>query len=247
MTTDPVQLAVHGAVATLTWRNSARRNAIGIAVARRLTAELEALADREDIAVVHLDSESGPFCSGFDLTEVADLLVRDEAGRAEFFSAGRGLMATLGRSPQVLVATPREYALGFGCAVLARCDVVLTADDTTFGIPEIRAGVVPATVLPDLMAVMSSRTVLNWAIDGHRRTAAEARLAGLVTHVVTVDRFADEARRLFTDLVEHKELITATKAAVSTVGAAPIGERASVAVALALDHAAQRSVARVDR
>lgn len=236
MTADPVHVVTNGSVATVTWQNPNRRNAIGLSIARRLTEELGALAERPEIALVHLDSASGPFCAGFDLTDVAGLAERTESQRAEFFATGRALMAVLTRSPSVLLATPRAYALGFGCALLARCDIVLAADDTTFGIPEIRAGVVPTTVLPDLLAAMVDRTLVGWAVDGARRTAAEAMVAGLVTTVVPAACFARERDRLIADLTERAPLAARTKAAVRAVAAAPPAERPAVAVSLAMSH-----------
>lgn len=238
MNLDLVRTVINGPVATVTWQNQAHRNAIGQDIARRLSQELRHLAARPDIAVVHLDSASGPFCAGFDLTDVAGLADRTEAQRVEFFATGRALMARLAGCPQVLVATPREYALGFGCALLAHCDVVLAPDDATFGIPEIRAGVVPTTVLPDLLTVMPDRTLLGWAVDGGRRTAAAAMLAGLVTTVVPTSRFADERDRLISSLTDRAALAARTKAALRAVAAAPAPDRNAVAVSLALSHLA---------
>jgi enoyl-CoA hydratase/carnithine racemase len=239
----PVSLAVSGGIARLAWSRPARRNAVGLEICRLLTGHLERLAGDPQLAAIHLGPTDGPFCAGFDLTDLTALDGADPARRADFFSAGRKLMAALRSCPHLLLAAPRGYALGFGCAMLARCDLVIAADDAMFGIPEIRAGLAPTTVLPDLLAVMPRRTVLAWAVDGQQHTAEEARVATLVTSVAPAARHDEEVDRVVTELRERGALVRLTRSAFHAIAGAPEDQRTATAVRLATEHAAARAAA----
>ena len=228
-----VSLEVTGAIATLRWSNPARRNAIGRPACEDLAARLEELARQPEVSVIHLDSADGPFCSGFDLTEFAGLDLTDPAQASRFFAPGRRLLAALREAPQAVLCAPRQYALGFGLSLLACSDYAVAPADAQFGLPEITAGVVPSTAVADLLAVMPARTVLRWALDGRRRSAAEAQAAQLVTDVVAPAELAGHTAALLADLAAAGELLAATKKTWRHLCAAAPADRTRVAVELA--------------
>ncbi|MGI5242234.1 enoyl-CoA hydratase/isomerase family protein [Dactylosporangium sp. CA-139066] len=238
---DGVRLCADGPVATLRWSRPERRNAIGRRVCDALSAALESLAARDDVRVVVLSSDAPPFCAGWDVNDFTELAGADRDVLREFFRHGRRMLAALAALPQVTLAAPKGLVLGFGCALAARADLVYAADDAVFGIPEIRLGIPPATVLPELLAVMPDRTVTAWALDGARRPASEAKAAGLVTHVVPADRLDDEVRAAAELLAGYPDdVLRRTKALLRRVIQTPPAERTAVAVDAAIERFATR-------
>ena len=90
--------------------------------------------------------------------------------------AGRVATVTLDR-PEALNAISTELAIS--------CDLVVAATDATFGLPEVRLGLVPAGGGTQLLARRVGRSVAkDLVLTGRRVGAAEARRLGLVDRVV---------------------------------------------------------------
>ncbi|MGX4695431.1 enoyl-CoA hydratase-related protein [Streptomyces sp. JNUCC 63] len=220
----------HG-VAHLRWEAPHTRNAIGRARADELSEELERLAGDDAVAVVTLGLGQRPFCSGWDSRDLAGLAGADEQALAGFFTHGRRLLAALSALPQPTVAAVGGAALGFGAALLSRCDLVLAADDALFGLPEIARGFPPATVAPELLAVMPAREVRAWALSGQAVTAARAAEAGLVHRCCPAEEVDAVAAALAAAMAQYgPEAVRATKRLVGDLAAMPEADRSAFGV-----------------
>ena len=74
---------------------------------------------------------------------------------------------------------------GFGLAL--SCDLVVAADDATFGTPEIDVGLWPYMITVPLCRSMPPKRALELMMTGRRVDAQEADRLGFVTRVVPVD------------------------------------------------------------
>lgn len=221
-------------VATVTWSRPDRRNAIGREVCAELTPALEAMA-KSDCAVVILRSAGAPFCAGWDVGDFEGGAVSTPEAASEFFKPGRSLLAALANLPQVTMAVVEGKALGFGVSLLARCDLVVAAASAEIGLPEIRRGMPPATVLPEILSVMTPRAALACSITGRNVPAAEARADGLVTHVVDGGTLESFAAELAAQMAGYGTALRETKQLVRRLAATPEGDRVKVGVQSAID------------
>jgi len=229
-------IAFEKGVATITWSRPDRRNAIGKAVCEELTGLLAVASQRNDCAVVVLRAAAAPFCAGWDVGDIEAIRNPTPEAAAEFFRPGRAFLAALGNLSQVTIAVPQGKTLGFGCSLLARCDLVVAADDAEFGLPEIRRGMPPATVLPELLAVVSPRAALAHAVTGCNFSAAEARSDGLVTHVVPAASQESFVLNLATQMAAYGgSLLAETKALVRRLATTPESERVHAGVQAAME------------
>lgn len=223
-----------GEAATVTWSRPDRRNAIGREVCAELTPALEALSAGGAQAVV-LRAAGAPFCAGWDIGDFEGGSAPTPESAAEFFKPGRALLAALGALPQVTIAVVEGKALGFGVSLLARCDVVVAAASAEIGLPEIRRGMPPATVLPELLSVMTPRAALAYAVSGRNVTASEARCDGLVTHVVADDALERFAAELSGQIAGYGRVARETKALARRLASTPEADRVKVGVRSAID------------
>lgn len=185
-----------GGILRLTWAHPASRNAIDGVRAAALAADLEAVEGRSDVGVVVLGLGQRPFCSGWDLGSIASLRSLDAPGRRRFFEPGRRLLGALESLPVPAIAAVSGVALGFGCALLAHCDVVVAEEQALFGLPEIRHGFAPATVLPELVGVLGRREALSWALTGEKYGVQRALANGLIHETVPADQLTARAGEL---------------------------------------------------
>jgi enoyl-CoA hydratase/carnithine racemase len=111
------------------------------------------------------------------------------AGYAALHDA-RGELARLFRDLWELgkptVAKVRGYALAGGFGLALACDLVVAADDVTFGTPEIDVGLWPHMITVPLTRSMPPKRALELMMTGRRVGAEEADRIGFVTRVVPV-------------------------------------------------------------
>lgn len=172
--TAPVRTRLEGAnsdVLVITINRSHRRNAIDQETADLLDAAMERLEHEDGIRVGILTGAGGYFCAGTDLT-VASAPVTPNGG-------SYGLVRRTRRRP--LIAAVEGFALGGGMEIALACDLVVAAQDATFGLPEALRGLVAncgalfrgAEKLPPNVA-------LELLLTGERLGAERAQQLGFV-------------------------------------------------------------------
>jgi enoyl-CoA hydratase/carnithine racemase len=181
--TGLVRVGVAGGVATVTLDRPEALNAISTELAADLATAMDPLATDPGVrAVVLTGAGERAFCVGADLKQRAGF---DDHGwfvQREVFRRG---FAAVRRCPLPTVAAVFGFALGGGTELALACDLVVAADDATFGLPEVRLGLVPAGGGTQLLARRVGRSVArDLVLTGRRVAAAEARRIGLTDRVV---------------------------------------------------------------
>ncbi len=111
-------------------------NALNAAGWRGLAAEIEALGLRPEVRVIVVRAEGRGFCAGADIKELASndkLIVDVNAGNYATFKA-----VHLNKVP--VIAAVQGFVLGGGIGICGAADIVIAADDATFGLPEVDRG-----------------------------------------------------------------------------------------------------------
>ena len=178
-----VRVEVAGRVATVTLDRPEALNAISTELALELAAALEPLATDPGVrAVVLTGAGERAFCVGADLKQRAGL---DDHGWFVQREAFRRGFAAVRRCPLPTVAAVSGFALGGGTELAISCDLVGAAEDATFGLPEVRLGLVPAGGGTQLLARRVGRSVArDLVLTGRRVGAEEALRLGLADRVV---------------------------------------------------------------
>ena len=167
-----------------------KRNALG----SQLTGELiEALRELDDdpgvYVIVIMSNVPGVFCAGRDLSEGSSTSPCDIIRQREFSSRVARLWLTFGSLRKVVICGVNGYALAGGCGLAVCCDLVIAAEDATFGLPEIDVGLFPATIGPAMIRNMKSlKKCFELFVTGDRFSAEEAERMGIINKVVPTDR-----------------------------------------------------------
>jgi methylglutaconyl-CoA hydratase len=166
-----------------------KKNALDRQMAEEIVQGLEALAAEAETRVVVIDGEGDDFCAGADLEALEALL---DAGREAQLEDARALgrVFTCIRNLSVpVIAAVRGRALAGGAGLATACDIVLAHPNATFAYPEVRIGFVPAMVMTILRRIVPERQAFDLAITGRTLSAVEAEALGLVSRVLSEDRF----------------------------------------------------------
>src|SRR5688572_26528240 len=188
-------------------------NALDYQTMGELTDALEKLDSDESVrCVVITGAGDRAFAAGADIKEMAPatpvtLTVANNFARWE----------RLRRIRVPLIAAVRGFALGGGCELALACDMVVAADDATFGQPEIKIGIMPgAGGTQRLTRALGKAKAMEMILTGRNLSAREAHERGLVSEVVAREETLPEALKLAAEVASMPPLaVRAAKEAVN--------------------------------
>jgi enoyl-CoA hydratase len=180
-------------VALVTLRRPEMLNALDFRLLEELAEALELLDRSDDCRVIVLTGAgTRAFAAGADIRELA--------GQTSVSLATEGRFAAWDRIAAIglpLIAAVRGFALGGGCELAMTCDMIVAAEDATFGQPEIRLGVMPgAGGTQRLTRAVGKARAMEIILTGRTMSAAEAERHGLVTRVVPAGATLEAALEL---------------------------------------------------
>lgn len=177
-----------------------QRNALNENVMTGLLHTLNA-ADSSPTRAVVIRGAGNTFCSGGDLTEMAELIDASPQEYREHLSSISRLMQRM-RSTSALVVTAVEgYCLAGGMGIATAADIVVAEENATFGTPEKDIGLFPMQVMAPIMRSVHEKKGLKMLFTGERLGAEEAERIGLVSSVYEKDSFDDHLDDLVDTLV----------------------------------------------
>jgi enoyl-CoA hydratase len=175
---EPVIVERRGQVLVVTISRPEVRNALNSAAARALAAAADELDGDDGLRVGVLTGAGGTFCAGMDLKA---WMHGDKP-----FIEGRGfggITITPPRKP--LIAAVEGFALAGGFELMLACDLVVAANGSKFGVPEVKRALVAgggaALLLPRRIPFAAAMELL---LTGEQITAARAAELGLVNRLV---------------------------------------------------------------
>jgi enoyl-CoA hydratase len=188
---------------TVTLNRPEAKNAANKALAEGVAAAMDQLDESDDIQVAILTGAGGTFCSGMDLKA----FVSGETPQIE----GRGFAGLTERGPRKpLIGAIEGYALAGGLELAISCDLLVTADNAKFGIPETKRGLAAAAGgLMKLPRQIPPRIAMELALTGDFFDAQRAAELGLVNQVVPAGTALEAARELAKKIVANGPLAVA--------------------------------------
>jgi enoyl-CoA hydratase len=186
---ETIRVERQGRIAILTLDRPQALNALNLALMQETVTALRTLDRDPDVGAIVITGSARAFAAGADVKEMApknylDMYVED------WFAAWDQLAQV--RTP--VIAAVAGYALGGGCELAMACDVLLAADNATFGQPEIKLGVIPGIGGSQrLTRAIGKAKAMDLCLTGRTMNAEEAERAGLVSRIVGADDLLDTA------------------------------------------------------
>lgn len=166
-----------GGVLVITLNRPRARNAVDAATARALAAAVDRLEEDDALRVGVLTGAGGTFCAGMDLKA----FLRGETPMVEGRGFG-GITARPARKP--MIAAVEGWAVAGGFELVLACDLVVAARTASFGVPEVKRGLVAAAGAAVLLPQRVPRAVaLEMLYTGDPVDAGRAADLGLVNRV----------------------------------------------------------------
>jgi methylglutaconyl-CoA hydratase len=212
-----------GGVVWLTLNRPEIHNAFDDRLIAELTARLERLRQDPDVRVLVLTGAGRSFSAGADLNWMRRTATYGKVENLADAKALAKLMQTLNELPKPTVARVNGAALGGGTGLVACCDIVVASEQATFGTTEVRLGLIPSVIGPDVLAAIGPRHARRLMLTGERISAAEALRLGLVNEVVAADHLDLTVERIVGELLKSAPgAIAAAKQLIRDLSGRPI-------------------------
>jgi enoyl-CoA hydratase/carnithine racemase len=188
-------------IASITLARPDKRNAINDVLFHELGEATQEAAIDPDARVVLVSGEGTSFCAGIDLTMFSQEALQGGANFQRFVTMAQRPYRNLQTMTKPTIAAVQGHALGAGFQLALACDIRVVAQDATFGMFEVRYGIMPDLggnrPLTQLVGPARAKELV-WT--GRTVDATEAERIGLANRLVATDALQKEAETLAHDL-----------------------------------------------
>jgi cyclohexa-1,5-dienecarbonyl-CoA hydratase len=201
---ERLALSLDGCVGRVMLRNPPL-NIIDIPMMDELSAALAEVESRSEISVVVIRGEGNCFSAGVDVA--AHTPDKVAAMLEKFHRVIRSLIATR----KVTIASVHGNCLGGGAELAMVCDLVYSAEDATWGFPEIQLGCFPPIAATALSALVGQKRASDLILTGRMITGSKAASIAIASDAVSaceLESTVEEAVRKLSSLSSAALAIT---------------------------------------
>ena len=186
-----IDFDVQGHLAVITLNRPQARNAIDPDTSRQIAEAFDRIETDNSIRVTIITGSPPVFCAGADLRAI-------NAGRERELSDVNGFASLTHRQRnKPLIAAVNGPALAGGTEIVLACDLVVAEPTASFGIPEVKRGLIAAAGgLYRLARVLPRNIALECGMTGDPLSAYRAADLGLVNVLADAGEVVPTAVRL---------------------------------------------------
>ncbi len=192
----------------LTLNRPAHYNALSEAMLTALQQELDILAKDESKQVVILAANGKAFCAGHDLKEMR--AHPDQAYYKSLFEQCSGVMLSMTRIPQPVIACVHGMATAAGCQLVANADLAVASTEARFAVSGINLGLFCSTPGVALSRNIPRKRAFEMLITGKFIDAHTAAEWGLINAVAAPEQLMDAGMELATDIAQKSSVAVRT-------------------------------------
>lgn len=180
-------------------------NALNIELMGEVVGALKDFNADSEVGCIIITGNAKAFAAGADIKEMAtegaiDMYIRDQFA----------VWDSIRRIKKPIIAATSGFVLGGGCELTMTCDMIIAAECTKFGQPEIKLGIMPgAGGTQRLTRAIGKARAMEMILTGRMYTAREMFEAGLVSRVVDDEVFLEEAQAIAKEIATMSPLALA--------------------------------------
>ena len=230
----PVTVTIDDGIATVTFDRPEQRNAIDYRGWQELRTIAETLGEADDVSVVVFTGAGDEaFSAGADIKDF-ELRRNSSAAARTYAEAFDGALDAIEAIPKPTLSLIKGVCVGGGAELAMATDIRISADNSRFGIPVARLGIlVGYREMRRLVDLVGPGNASYLLLSGRLIDAAEAQRIGLVNTVVSlseVEGYANELARKMAALAplshrRHKQILRTVLENPSLEGLDPEEER----------------------
>ena len=195
-------------VVTLTLNRPKQFNALSVELLSALQAELDSIAQDDNIRVVVIAANGKAFCAGHNLKEMR--AHSDEAFQRALFQQCSHMMLTINRMPQVVIAKVQGIATAAGCQLVAACDLAVASNEAKFATSGINVGLFCSTPAVAVSRNLPRKQAFEMLITGEFIDAHTALQYGLINRVAPAGQLEQVLQSLITAITAKSPVAVRT-------------------------------------
>lgn len=199
---DTLIVQQSGAFARITLNRPAQRNAMTFQMVEELLRVFEALREAPDIRAVVLSGAGGHFCAGGDISDLQAAASMTPEARDAATAQLDTLLRAINSAAQVVVTQVSGAAMGGGFGLVCVSDIAIASTTATFGLPEVRLGLVPAVIAPYVVQRIGLTRARLLMLTGTRFDGVSAHEYGIVHEVVPPEVLDDATAAVLNEIVQ---------------------------------------------
>ena len=189
-------------IAILTINRPEALNAMNNMVVADLVSAVKSCIDDENVGVIILTGAGDKaFVAGADIKQMQSNGPKEAL---TFGQMGQHMTLLIENSPKPVIAAVNGFALGGGCEISMACHIRVASETATFGQPEVLLGILPGwggtQRLPRLVGLGIANELI---ITGRMVSASEAKLIGLVNHVVSPYELINKCKEIAVQILKN--------------------------------------------
>lgn len=158
-------------------------NALNLQVITELQMALQSAIEQKMRVFVIEGAGEKAFVAGADIAQMSELSSDDAI---KFARLGQELTLALEQAPLITIAKVQGYALGGGCELAMACDLLIAAESSVFGQPEVDLGLIPGFGGTQRLVKRVGLALASAILFGGRKlTGRDAFHCGLASEVTT--------------------------------------------------------------
>lgn len=174
-------------------------NALSHDLLKHLLSIFQQVKQDSNVKAILLTGEGKGFCAGADIKQLASLNGPQGLSFARF---GQQVFRELEMLGKPSLAAIHGFAFGGGCELAMAATLRIATQETVFGQPEIKLGVIPGFGgTQRLSRLIGKGRALDICLTGRRFKADEALQWGFLNEITTVDTLQSRALELLKTLV----------------------------------------------
>ena len=200
---DDIIFESQAGVATVTFNRPDSRNAIDYEGWLDLRRIADKLADDQAVkVVVFTGSGEEAFSAGADIRDFEQR--RNDSTEAKVYAAAfDGAMDAIEALPKPTISLIKGFCVGGGCELSMATDIRIAADNSRFGIPVARLGIlVGYREMRRLVNLVGPGNASYILLSGRLIDAVEALRIGLVNRVARLDQVGEQAYELAREMAQ---------------------------------------------
>lgn len=186
----PVIETRKGKAVWLTLNRPHIKNAMNGEMIAMLVEAFQRLGADADTRAIVLAANGDAFCSGADLSYMMQM-AQQAAGASNTNQQSAVTLTSLFRGiaecPKPVVARVHGLCLAGATGLVSASDIIVASNNVKFSLPEVKRGLIPATISPYVVQAMGVQAARRYFLTGETFTAEKAYELGMVHELTTPD------------------------------------------------------------
>ena len=180
-------------VATVTLNNPDKHNAFDDVMISELTQIFKTLNNNADVRVMILAATGKSFSAGADLNWMKRMVNYSREENLADAMALADMLKTLNFMTMPTIARVQGATFGGAVGLVSCCDLAVANQTSVFSLSEAKIGLIPATIVPYVVAAIGQRACRRYFTTAERFDADKALNLGLVSQLANDEQALDAA------------------------------------------------------